>query len=43
LLISIASADADTLLENLHRHGIEDAAIIGEVIEEPMGRITVRE
>ncbi len=43
LLISIASADADTLLENLHRHGIEDAAIIGEVIEEPRGRITVRE
>ena len=43
LLISIASADADTLLENLHRHGIEDAAIIGEVIEEPRGRITIRE
>ena len=43
LLISIASADADTLIENLHRHGIEDAAIIGELIEESMGRITVRE
>jgi selenide,water dikinase len=43
LLISIASADADTLLENLHRYGIEDAAIIGEVIEGPKGRITVRE
>ena len=43
LLVSIASADADTLLENLHRQGIEDAAIIGEVIEEPRGRITVRE
>ena len=43
LLISIASADADTLLENLHRHGIEEAAIIGEVIEGPKGRITVRE
>ena len=43
LLISIASADADTLIENLHRHGIEDAAIIGEVIEGPKGRITVRE
>jgi selenide,water dikinase len=43
LLISIASANADTLLENLHRQGIEDAAIIGEVIEEPRGRITVRE
>ncbi|MCJ7808260.1 MAG: AIR synthase-related protein, partial [Dehalococcoidia bacterium] len=43
LLISIASADADTLLENLHRHGIEDAAIIGELIEESMGRITLRE
>ena len=43
LLISVASADADTLLENLHRHGIEDAAIIGELIEESMGRITVRE
>jgi selenide,water dikinase len=43
LLISIASADADALLENLHRHGIEDAAIIGEVIEEPRGRIAIRE
>jgi len=43
LLISIASADADTLIENLHRHGIEDAAIIGEVIEVPKRRITVRE
>ena len=43
LLISVASADADTLLENLHRHGIEEAAIIGEVIEGPKGRITVRE
>jgi selenide,water dikinase len=43
LLICIASADADTLLTNLHRHGIEDAAIIGEVIEEPKGRITLRE
>ena len=43
LLLSIASADAYTLLENLHRHGIEDAAIIGEVIEEPRGRITIRE
>lgn len=43
LLISIASADADTLLENLHRHGIADAAIIGEVIEKPRGIITIRE
>lgn len=43
LLVSIASADADKLLENLHRHGIEDAAIIGEVIEGPRGKITVRE
>jgi selenide,water dikinase len=43
LLISISSADADTLLENLHRHGIADAAMIGEVIEEPRGRITVWE
>ena len=43
LLISVASTDADTLLENLHRHGIEEAAIIGEVIEGPKGRITVRE
>jgi selenide,water dikinase len=43
LLISIASADADMLLENLRRHGIEDAAIIGEVIDEPQRRITIRE
>ena len=43
LLISIASANADTLLENLHRHSIEDAAIIGEVIEGPGGIITIQE
>ena len=43
LLISIASANADTLIENLHRQGIEDAAIIGDIIEGPRGMITVRE
>ena len=43
LLISVPSDKGEELLQNLHRHGINEAAIIGEVLAEPKGRIIVRE
>ena len=43
LLISVAGKEAEALLQNLHRNGIKDAAIIGEVVGEPKGRIIIRE
>ena len=43
LLIAVPGKDAEALLQNLHRHGINEAAIIGEVLAEPKGRIIVRE
>ena len=43
LLISVPSDKGEELLHNLHRHGINEAAIIGEVLAEPQGRIIVRE
>ena len=43
LLISVPSDKGEELLQNLHRHGINEAAIIGEVLAEPQGRIIVRE
>ena len=43
LLISIPGHRGGEFLQNLHRHGIKDAAIIGEVIGEPRGRIIIRE
>lgn len=42
LLISIPAEKAEKLLDNLHKAGIEDAAIIGEVTGEPAGTVTVR-
>ncbi len=41
LLISVPEAQAPVLLERLHQQGIKDAAIIGEVVEQPKGRITI--
>ncbi len=41
LLISVASSDADALLREMHANGVEDAAIIGEVVAEPKGRVVV--
>ena len=41
LLISLAASKAGALLESLHQAGIKDAAIIGEVVSEPKGVITV--
>jgi selenide,water dikinase len=43
LLIMVDPADAVALVEKLHAEGVEDAAIIGEVIESPKERILVRD
>lgn len=42
LLISLPGQEATALLASMHQAGIEDAAIIGEVREEPRSRIIVR-
>ena len=42
LLISVADDKAVYLLEQLQQNGINDAAIIGEVISEPVGRIILQ-
>lgn len=42
LLMSVPVSDAKPLLKKLHRAGIKDAAIIGEVVSKPKGRIAVR-
>lgn len=41
LLISVERERSEELLEHLHRDGVNDAAIIGEVIPEPVGKIIV--
>jgi selenide,water dikinase len=41
LLIMVEGVDAPHLLERLHSAGVEDAAIIGEVIASPRERILV--
>ena len=41
LLISLPKSDAQQLVKNMNEKGIEDAAIIGEVVAEPKGKITV--
>ncbi len=41
LLISVEGEKAQSLLEQLHAKGVQPAAIIGEVIEEPKGRIVL--
>jgi len=42
LLMAVAAPKAEDLLHKLHKKGIEAAAIIGEVVAEPKGRIIVR-
>ena len=42
LLISVPERKASRLLERMHEEGITEAAIIGEVVAEPKGRIIVR-
>jgi selenide,water dikinase len=42
LLISLPASEAESLLGRMHKEGIDEAAIIGEVMAEPKGRIVVR-
>jgi selenide,water dikinase len=41
LLISVAPEKAAKLLDRMHREGIEEAALVGEVLAEPKGKIVV--
>lgn len=41
LLISASGQKAQTLLERLHQEGVQEAAIIGEVVDKPKGRIVI--
>jgi len=41
LLFSLSSPQAKELLKKLHEEGIEEAAIVGEVVSEPKGKIVV--
>lgn len=41
LLISVAAGDADSLLGAMIDRGIAEAAVVGEVVEEPRGKIIV--
>jgi len=41
LLIAVPEQKATVLLERMQQEGIEEAAIIGEVVAEPKGKITV--
>jgi selenide,water dikinase len=42
LLISVAPDKADLLLQKLHQSGVSRAAVIGEIISEPAGKILVQ-
>ncbi len=42
LLISVTASKAPRLLEKLHQEGVAAAAVIGEVVAKPKGRIIVR-
>ena len=42
LLISVSEQKASVLLERMHKEGIKEAVIIGEVIAEPKGKIIVK-
>jgi selenide,water dikinase len=41
LLISVAPEKARKLLERMHQEGIEEAALVGEVVSKPKGKIIV--
>ena len=41
LLISLPAEKAPALLEKMHREGIKEATIIGEVTNQPKGKIIV--
>jgi selenide,water dikinase len=42
LLIAVPEDEAEALLDEIHNAGIPEAAIIGEVVPEPAGKIVVR-
>ena len=42
LLMSVPAADAEPLVKRMHREGIKAAALIGEVVAKPKGRIVVK-
>jgi len=42
LLMAVPAADAEPLLKRMHREGIVAAALIGEIVAKPKGRIVVR-
>jgi selenide,water dikinase len=42
LLVAVPAADAEPLVKRMRHEGIKDAAIVGEVIAKPKGRIVVR-
>ena len=42
LLISVSEQKTPVLLERMHREGIEEAVVIGEVIAKPQGKIIVK-
>jgi selenide,water dikinase len=41
LCIAVAPTSAEGLVQHLHSEGVEHAAIIGEVVDYPAGRIQV--
>ena len=42
LLIAVADEKANSLLERLHQKGVKEAALIGEIIEDPIGKIVIK-
>lgn len=42
LLISVPALQAESLLGKMRQEGVDEAAIIGEIIAEPKGKIIVR-
>lgn len=42
LFISVPDAAAEPLVEKMRQHGVSEAAIIGEVVAEPKGKIIVK-
>jgi selenide,water dikinase len=41
LLIALPESQAEALIKKMHSHGIGDAAIVGEIIAEPKGKVRV--
>jgi len=41
LLISLPSKEAEDLVKRLNDEGIKDAAIIGEIVSKPKGKIVI--